>query len=229
MTQPGTHLFQAAAERARDSAAARTLRRLWARLGVDERAVAAVEFALLLPLMLTIYIGSVEVSQALTVDRRVVLLARTLGDLTTQYSSMVAADLTTVVGAGSAVMAPMPIADARIRITSVAISGSGSADPTVPNKATVCWSFQQNWTALAKGATLTVQDLPTALRGDVGTSIVMAEVRYPYKPVIGYIITGTLNLGEKIFMRPRLSTYVTRTDLPNNGAPNPITGSGPCT
>jgi Flp pilus assembly protein TadG len=229
MSEPGPSLLHEAAGRARDGAAVRTLRRLFGRLGVDERAVAAVEFALLLPLMLTIYIGSVEVSQALTVDRRVVLLARTLGDLTTQYSSMVAADLTTVVGAGSAVMAPMPISAAKIRITSVAISGSGSADPTVPNKATVCWSFQQNWTALVKGATLTVADLPTALRGDVGTSIVMAEVRYPYTPVIGYIITGTLNLGEKIFMRPRLSTYVTRTDLANNGAPNPITGAGPCT
>jgi Flp pilus assembly protein TadG len=193
----------------------------------DTRAVAAVEFALLLPLMLTLYIGSVEVTQMLAADRKIVLLSRTLGDLTTQSSSLVAADLNTILNASVAVLAPMNAASAKMRISSIAISGSGTADPKVPNKASVCWSYQRNWTALTTGSFLTTDDLPTGLRTDVGSSLVIAEVQFPYKPVIGYVITGTVTLSEKIFMRPRVSTYVARTDLTNSAIPNPTTG--PCT
>ena len=121
----------------------------------------------------------------------------------------------------------MSSSTAQIRISSIAISGSGSADPKVPNKASVCWSYQKSWTALTKGTLLSTTDLPAALRADVGTSLIMAEVQLPYKPVIGYVVTGTMTLSEKIFMRPRVSNYVERSDLANNGIPNPTTG--PCT
>ena len=50
----------------------------------DERGVSAVEFALLLPLMVTLYLGGVEVSQGLTIDRKVTLVARTVADLAAQ-------------------------------------------------------------------------------------------------------------------------------------------------
>ena len=43
------------------------------------------------------------------------------------------------------------------------------------------------------------------------TSLVWGEVSYDYKPVVGYVVTGTLNLKDQIFMRPRLSDTVTRT------------------
>lgn len=196
------------------------------RAAADIRAVAAVEFALLLPVMLTLYIGAVEVTQALSADRKIVLLTRTVGDLTTQSSRVAPADLDSILNASSAVLAPLSTTPVKIRLTSVAISGSGSTDPKVPNKASVCWSYQRNWTLTPVGTLLDTNILPAALRTDVGTSLVMAEVQYPYKPVIGYVITGTMTLSEKIFMRPRVSTYVERSDLTNSGVPNPATG--PC-
>ena len=205
------------------------LQRVWRRLPIrrDQRGVAAVEFALLLPVMLTLYIGSVEVSQSLNANRRVVLLARTIADLTTQSPKLTAGDLGGVVAAASAVLAPLSTAPAKIRITSVAISPSGSIDPKVANPASVCWSYQQGWSSYARGTVLDQSQLPTALRSEPGTSIIMAEVEYPYKPVIGYVLTGEMTLTERIYMRPRMSTYVERSDLANNGIPNPTTG--PCT
>jgi Flp pilus assembly protein TadG len=211
----------------------RMVRRLLARAGQglraspllrDTRAVAAVEFALLLPVMLTLYIGSVEVSQALSVDRKVVLLSRTVGDLTTQSSRLAPADLEAILSAASAVLSPMNASTAKMRITSVAISGSGSTDPKVPNKASVCWSYHKNWAPLTKGTVLSTTELAAELRADPGTSLIMAEVELPYKPVIGYVVTGTMTLSEKIFMRPRVSNYVERSDLANSGIPNHITG-----
>jgi hypothetical protein len=35
-------------------------------------------------------------------------------------------------------------------------------------------------------------------------------VKYPYKPTIGYVITGTLNLTEKTYMQPRVQSTITR-------------------
>ena len=45
------------------------------RLLRDKRGISAVEFAMLLPLMVTLYLGGVEVSQAVAIDRKVTLVA----------------------------------------------------------------------------------------------------------------------------------------------------------
>ena len=192
----------------------------------DERGVAAVEFALLLPVMLTMYLGSVEVSQGLSADRKVVLLARTLGDLTTQKSAVSTSTMDTVSAAGSVVLSPLKVNVALMRVTSIAISAPSSG--TV-NDATVCWTYVKGtWSpAFAVGQKLDVTTVPTTLRTDIGSSVVLAEVQYPYKPVIGYVITGQLQLKERIFMRPRVSSYVTNSDVVNSGQPK--TASGPCT
>jgi Flp pilus assembly protein TadG len=58
------------------------------RLLRDKRGISAVEFAMLLPLMVTLYLGGVEVSQAVAVDRKVTLVARSLGDLVAQATNV---------------------------------------------------------------------------------------------------------------------------------------------
>ena len=70
-------------------------------------------------------------------------------------------------------------------------------------KATIAWSDTLNGTARAKGATVT---LPAAL-AIPNSSLIWSEVQYTYKPVIGYVVTGTLTLKDQIYMRPRLSDY----------------------
>ena len=50
--------------------------------------------------------------------------------------------------------------------------------------------------------------LPAALNV-ANTSLIWSEVSYSYKPTIGYVVTGTLNLSDQIYMRPRQSTSVT--------------------
>ena len=51
--------------------------------------------------------------------------------------------------------------------------------------------------------------LPTALNV-ANTSLIWSEVAYTYTPTIGYVVTGTLNLSDQIYMRPRLSDTVDR-------------------
>jgi hypothetical protein len=49
--------------------------------------------------------------------------------------------------------------------------------------------------------------LPSALVVP-STWLIWSEVSYSYKPTIGYVVTGTLNLSDQIYMRPRQSTDV---------------------
>src|SRR3954471_12271791 len=72
----------------------------------DKRGVSAVEFAMLLPLMVTLYIGGVEVSSAIAVDRKVTLVARTLGDLVAQSTSVNDTDMTNILNAATSVVQP---------------------------------------------------------------------------------------------------------------------------
>ena len=60
------------------------LRRSAAKLSKDCRGVAATEFVMIVPLMLVMFFGIVELSSGVAVDRKVTLVARTLSDLTSQ-------------------------------------------------------------------------------------------------------------------------------------------------
>jgi Flp pilus assembly protein TadG len=168
-------------------------------LARDERGVSAVEFAMLLPLMITLYLGTVELSQGIAADRKVTLTARTISDLVSQVSSINNSGMTNALNASAAVMTPYPTANLKVTVSSVKIDGQG--------KATIDWSDTMNGTARAKNASVAI---PPALAVPNST-LIWSEVSYTYKPVIGYVLTGSLNLKDEIFMRPRLSAEVMRS------------------
>ncbi len=171
---------------------ARTLRRL----ARDKRGVSAVEFAMLLPLMVALYLGGVEVSQAVAIDRKVTLIARTVADLIAQVTSVNATDMSNILAASTAVAAPYPDTKLKIVVSRVDIDASSVAK--------VIWSRTKNGTARAANSTVT---LPSALTV-ANTSLIWAETSYAYTPTIGYVITGTMTLKDQIYMRPRLSDKV---------------------
>lgn len=170
-----------------------------AALARDTGGIAAVEFAMLLPMMLALWLGAVELSQGIAADRKATLTTRTIADLVSQVTTVNNSDMTNSLNAASAVMAPFPTSNLKVTVSSVTIDANG--------KATIAWSDTLNGTARAKGSTVT---LPAALNVP-STSLIWSEVQYAYKPTIGYIVSGTINLKDQIFMRPRLSDTVART------------------
>jgi Flp pilus assembly protein TadG len=169
------------------------------RLLRDKRGVSAVEFAMLLPLMVTLYLGGVEVSQAVAIDRKVTLLARSLADLVAQTTTVTNADMANILAATTAIIVPYSDSKLKVTVSSVTIDANGVAK--------VAWSDTKNGTARAAGTTVT---LPPALN-TASSSLIWAESEYAYTPAIGYVITGTMNLKDQIYMRPRLSDTVART------------------
>lgn len=176
----------------------RQLGNLARRLSTDDRGVSAVEFAMILPVMLLLYLGGVEVSQAVSADRKVNLVTRTVADLTSRYSQVSDADVTNILNAGAAIIEPFSPAPLKITVTCITIDSSG--------KATVSWSK-----TIGGSSTHTAGDVVTLQSplNTANTSLIWSEVEYGYKPAIGYVITGTLSLTNQIYMRPRLSDTVT--------------------
>ncbi len=173
-----------------------TLLQHLARLSRDQDGVSAVEFAMLLPLMLTLYLGTVEISQAVGIDRKVTLTSRTVADLASQVSTISSSDMSNILSASSAVITPYDATKLKVTVSEVSIDGNGNAK--------IVWSCTLGGTAHSVGSSVA---LPAALNV-ANTSLIWGEAAYAYKPAIGYVVTGTLNLSDQIYMRPRLSNNV---------------------
>lgn len=167
----------------------------------DRHGTSAVEFALLLPLMLTMYFGSIEVTDGISADRQVTLVAGTVADIAAQYQSVTATDVSNILAAASAVLAPFSVANAQVTLSSVQIDANGNAK--------VDWSASLHGTQRTGTVTNVI---PAALRV-ANTSVIWGEATYAYKPVIGWMVTGTINMYNQIFMRPRLSSCVKYTGV----------------
>lgn len=162
----------------------------------DRRGVSAVEFAFVAPLLITLYLGCVEISDGVSADRKVSLTAAALANLSAQVTTISSGDMTNILDASSAIIAPYSTGNLEIIVSCLNIDASKNA--------TVKWSVTRNGTARAVGSAYTFDSSTSAL--DVANSqLILAEVTYAYTPIVGYTITGTLNLSDHMFMSPRIS------------------------
>jgi Flp pilus assembly protein TadG len=166
------------------------------RFAADRRGSSAVEFALLLPLMLVMYFGSIQITDAISADRQVTLVASTVAEITSQYITVSSTDVSNILAAASSVLTPFPLANAQVTLSSVLIDANG--------KATVDWSATLNGTQ--RSGTVT-GSIPAALLIP-NTSVIWGEATYNYKPAIGWVVTGTIPMYDQIFLRPRQSSNV---------------------
>ena len=77
------------------------------RLSADTGGIAAVEFAMLVPLMLMVFFGTIQISTAVAVDRKVSLTARTLSDLISQNASVTSTIVSNAFATGLAMLSSM--------------------------------------------------------------------------------------------------------------------------
>jgi Flp pilus assembly protein TadG len=182
------------------SSAIARLRGRLARLSRDERGITAVEFALILPFMMMLYLGGTALTQGIIVKRKVVLVTHTVGDLVARDNSITNAEVTAIFDAAKAVFAPYSWGTLlKIKVSSIRINAAGTA--------TVAWSEALQDTARATNSTIT---LPAGLNTP-NTTVIWAEVSYNFTPPIGGTFTGgTIAMSDQLYIRPRLVTCITR-------------------
>lgn len=198
------------------------LNKIWRRLCRPARAlrrdasgVAAVEFAMLFPVMLVAFFGTVEICAAVAIDRKVTLTARTISDLTSQQQSNVASsDLTGIFIYGIYILSPYPTSPLKEQVSEIYVDSNG--------KATIQWSQA----ATISGNTVTLVSssrnynddvtsvVPTALLVKQ-TYLIFSEISYKYLPIGGgYVMSKTgINLSDVSYTRPRQSTCIVDTDV----------------
>lgn len=166
---------------------------LLARFARARSGVAAVEFALILPVMLVLYFGMVEVTTALTVQRKLGLLSRTLADVVGRSTNIVNEDLPKIFNAANGMMYPFAGSGVNMTLQSVVVRKKNG---TGPIEAVVCWSEK-----LGDGATATAPgtQLPAPAAGfeEAGQSYIVATVSTVFKPAVGYVLTGEMKLTSE--------------------------------
>ena len=91
------------------------VRNLWA----DIRAVAATEFAIVLPFMLLLWVGGFELGNGLAISVKVSETAHTVADLVSRNQCVTASTLNTMLNASSATIAPYAAGNASITVSEV--------------------------------------------------------------------------------------------------------------
>jgi Flp pilus assembly protein TadG len=188
------------------------LRAIWAsvaRFCREREGIAATEFALVLPLMVTLYFGVITFSDGFAVKQRLQSLSRTAADLVGRLPSsptgalptINAAEVTNVALASAAILAPYDPAGLTIALASVVVRlNNGNLEGRV------CWSAARRIVDRSTAATATVPArltqnalIPVAPGFAVpGASYLISEVRHVYTPVIGHAITGNVELLDQV-------------------------------
>lgn len=167
--------------------------------GRERRGVAAIEFAMIAPFMIALWLGSLELSQGVSADRKVSHASSALADLLTQQSNITVAEMGDIMDATQAIMMPFNVANLTIQVAGVAIDGDGNTQVT--------WSAARNGTAPALGGTYAIP-APLVIPN---TFLVVARLNYAHTPATSHAITGTIDLSDDFFLRPRRSDTITYT------------------
>lgn len=109
------------------------------RLLKDRSGVGAVEFAMLVPILLMLYICAFEVTMGLSVAKRATRATGTIADIVTQNKKVTKTYLDTMPSVVDAIFPPYPVNNLTLKITGVTLDAAGLAK--------VAWSWQKNGNA----------------------------------------------------------------------------------
>jgi Flp pilus assembly protein TadG len=162
------------------------------------RGVAAIEFAMILPVLAVIFLASFDAGRAIATYMKVRAATYALAAIANQYSTIQSSDMTTITGATSVIMSPYSTSSTNpaITITQITVSSKG--------KATVSWSYSQGGTALAQGSSVTI---PSNL-AVANSYLIFAQVSYAFSPMFGYFGSGGITFSDNLYVTPRISNCV---------------------
>ncbi|MEP6563900.1 MAG: TadE/TadG family type IV pilus assembly protein [Mesorhizobium sp.] len=183
----------------------------------DRRGVAAVEFALIVPLLFIMYFVTMEASQGFETSKKVGRISAMVGDLVAQQTSVVKADVTAIMQIGNSTIRPYNRSVPDVIVTAINISSDATP------KATVAWSWkvingQYSIDAIKDSPTI----VPTTLNIG-GTFLIRVETILGYKPIVTWSADDEKRLGltsafdsikmdETLYFSPRRGLMIPCSD-----------------
>jgi Flp pilus assembly protein TadG len=163
------------------------------------RAVAAIEFAVVLPMLAVVFMGCFDGGRAVVAYMKVRAATYVLASITNQYATIASSDMTDILGAASVVMAPYNSGTPKVTVSQIKISGTGTA--------TIGWSAAQGATARSVGSSISP---PAAIKVN-GSYLVFAEISYTYAPLFGLFGSGGITFSDNLYVTPRHASCIVYT------------------
>ncbi|MCR6643953.1 MAG: pilus assembly protein [Terricaulis sp.] len=159
---------------------------------------AAVEFAVLLPVMLLLLFGSVDLIDMMQANRRAQNTAASIADVVARDTEVTTEEVTGLWSAVNLLMFPSDGNDVKIRINSVLVVDGARAE--------VVWSEGHGISARASGEQVT---LPDGMM-QPGSSLIMAETEFSYRSPLGFLTPSARTFRHTIHRRSRLVDPIPR-------------------
>lgn len=180
------------------------------RLVRDRRAVAAVEFAFIAPVLLSLYFVTMEVAQGIETNKKVGRIGSMVADLITQQSSIDKSQVQAIMEIGGSILRPYARSEPEIVVTAIKITDEASP------KVLVDWSRKMKDGVFSRPFTHdSTTTVPEKLK-IAGTYLIRVQSKLDYRPVIAWSadqqtrlgLAGAfthISMGETYYLRPRMS------------------------
>ena len=169
----------------------------------DKSGVAAVEFVFIAPLIITLWLGTIEISLAIDVNKKVGRAASMVGDLVAQSDKLTVNEINDIIRIGAAVLQPYQTDKPKITVSELFV------DPSQATKVVWSRSGKDNTFTYGIAPNTPVTDLPVNLR-IANTHLIKVQTELQYYPLTSssYSLRSAFRMSETYYLRPRQSDTV---------------------
>lgn len=167
------------------------------RWACEEGGVAAVEAALLFPVMLTLLLGMVDIGNAILSNQKTITASQVAADLIARKETVSTTDINEAIEAARLAIEPFPTSTFGIDIVSLRFDNNGAPQ--------IVWRVTQN---MAPNDTAVAS---TALIGEPGEGMVVVSAVFRYDPIFAGFVIDEIPMEEVAFVRGRKSPVVNRS------------------
>lgn len=171
-----------------------------------QRGVAATEFAVALPFLLVLMLGSIEISRYVIIHQKLEKVAYTIADVVSQSDTVTIAQLNQAVLAAATIMEPYEFSpNGVVFISSVYKNGN--------NTPTIRWQYSGGG-VLSRSSEIgingAVASLPNGLTLNASDNVIISEVFFRYEPFLtGGVFADDEELYKVTVFKPRLGALTT--------------------
>jgi Flp pilus assembly protein TadG len=175
----------------------------------DSRGIAAIEMAFIMPFLLLLYFGLVDLTAMISLNRKITYAASVVADLVTQNdTSLASTAIPDYINAAELIVKPTPIANTRVEIFQY------HQDPTT-KAITSQWRYSSTGGSNCSTSAPSTTGMATLMTD--GNDLIVARVCLTYTPYVasflGKKVLGatSFNMSEQIALRPRQSSTLACT------------------
>ena len=173
----------------------------------DQSGLAAIEFAIILPIMLLLFLGSFETTNLVLAYMKLEASAETAADLVAQTrvnTVLQSTDLTNITNAAKQVLSPLPTSGTLLKVAFASVTyNTGSA--------VIDWHTEVNSATPITTATIpnnvSLANLGNQTNGSTD-SVIIVTLTYSYSSPFTYVLSSSYTLTESAFNRPRYMNCV---------------------